>query len=242
MRQEINKLFKSATFDAQHWTEDQKNEKFEEMFDEILTKAQQEFPARDVAAKIVKVYQNSNVIKTRQIEMYQNAELVFETHPNGDIDTNPSTFSNLITKMSNFYSNMIGKKSRQNLVDSCLEKIFTIVSCIVAGKLCYDDSVVSNVICDVDAAITEHNISLNSDVQLMHIYGQKLIIDRMQRIEKKWEAENSVFAKLQQRKNKEAMRHYFMIVSTGVEKTKLFAATLTSTLKTIIYSGKKIFF
>jgi hypothetical protein len=93
----------------------------------------------------------------------------------------------------------------------------------------------------VDAAITEHNVSLNSDVQMMHIYGQKLIIDLMQQIEKKWEAENSVFAKLQQRENKEAMRHYFMMVSTGVEKTKLFAETLTSTLKTSIHSGKDFF-
>jgi hypothetical protein len=173
--------------------------------------------------------------------MYQNAELVFETHQNGDTDTRPSIFSNLIAKMSNFYSNMIGKKSRQNFVDSCLEKIFIIVNCIAAGKLCYDDSIVSNVICDVDAAITEHNVSLNSDVQMMHIYGQKLIIDLMQQIEKKWEAENSVFAKLQQRENKEAMRHYFMMVSTGVEKTKLFAETLTSTLKTSIHSGKDFF-
>jgi hypothetical protein len=112
-----------------------------------------------------------------------------------------------------------------------------IVGRVAAGKLCYDDSVVSNVICDVDAVITEHNVSLNSDVQLLHIYGQVLIIDVMQQIEERWKAENSVFAKLQQRKNKEAMRHYFMMVSTGVEKTKLFAATLTSAMKTIVHSG-----
>ena len=167
--------------------------------------------------------------------MSRTTGLVCETRQNKD--PNPSILSNLKMKLTNFYSKMIGKKSRQNVVDQCLEKIPVIVGRITAGKLCYDDSVVSNVICDVDAVITEHNVSLNSDVQLMHIYGQVLIINLMQQIEERWEADNSVFAKLQQRKNKEAMRHYFMMVSTGVEKTKLFAATLTSAMKTIVHSG-----
>lgn len=57
-------------------------------------------------------------------------------------------------------------------------------------------------------------------------------------IGREWEAENSVLAKL--KRNKEAMREYFMMVSQGVEKTKLFAATMANALKSVLMSGKCI--
>ena len=105
-----------------------------------MNEAQEQFPLKDIGAKVKKVYQNSNVIRTRQIE---------------------------ITR--------------------------------------------------VDAAITSHNISENSEVQIMHSYGHSLIVALMEKIEAEWEAENSVYAKL--KSNKESMREYFIMVSQGVEKT-----------------------
>jgi hypothetical protein len=57
----------------------------------------------------------------------------------------------------------------------------------------------------------------------------------MQVIEKKWETENSVSAKLES--SKEIMRKYFVMVSQGVKTTQLFAATMAVTLENVITSG-----
>jgi hypothetical protein len=53
-----------------------------------------------------------------------------------------------------------------------------------------------------------------------------------------WEAENSVLAKL--KRNKEDMHEYFMMVSQGAEKIKLFLATLANALKSILMLGNYI--
>jgi hypothetical protein len=101
--------------------------------------------------------------------------------------------------------------------------------------MCYDDSIVYNVISDVDAVITSKNISSYSEVLAMHNYGQTLIVELMQYIEKEWEAENSVFAKL--KADKECMREYFVMVSQGLENSKLFVATMERTLEKVAVSG-----
>ena len=54
------------------WTEPKKNEKFEKIFNSIVDEAQEQFPPKDIGAKVKKVYQNSNVIRTRQIEIKPN--------------------------------------------------------------------------------------------------------------------------------------------------------------------------
>jgi hypothetical protein len=60
----------------------------------------------------------------------------------------------------------------------------------------------------------------------------------MERIEETWEKENSVPAKLEL--DKEIMRQYFMMVSQGVAKTILFAATMATRLEINIFSGMQI--
>ena len=123
-------------------------------------------------------------------------------------------------------------------MDLCYKSIDRKINRIAAGKMCYDDSIIYNVISDVDAIITSNNISANSEVEKMHIHGQKLISKLMQNIEKEWEYENSVYAKL--KANKERMLEYFVMVSQGVEKTKLFAATMAYTLDNVIVSGNQM--
>lgn len=246
MRQRINELFK---LDMQAGQNDERNQIFEDIFNNILIEARQEYPPKDIPAEIVKVYQNSNLIKKRQIEINPTADLAYcekhqentrdEKHQEKDLssNSNPSFLWNTKKYFDMLYSKVLGKNCHQNAIGSCLDRIRLIVNEIASGKLRYDDSVVSNVICDVDAAITEHNVSLNSEVHLMHTYGQVLIIDLMQQIETRWEVENSVFAKLQQRTVKADLHHYFMMVSRGLDKTKLFAATLASALETAVISG-----
>jgi hypothetical protein len=87
----------------------------------------------------------------------------------------------------------------------------------------------------VDSTIISYNFIENSEVQMMHFYGRTLIVQLMQKIEEKWEAENSVFAKF--KSSKETMHQYFMMASQGMEKTKLFVATMANTLESVIISG-----
>jgi hypothetical protein len=121
-------------------------------------------------------------------------------------------------------------------IEKCLKYAITISNSVARHNQCYDDSIISKFIYDVDAAITSLNISDNSKVRMIHIYGQKKITDVMETIGREWDEENSVLAKL--KRNKEAMREYFMMVSQGVEKTKLFAATMANALKSVLMSGK----
>ena len=60
----------------------------------------------------------------------------------------------------------------------------------------------------------------------------------MENIERKWERENSVPAKLES--DKDIMRQYFMMVSQGVAKTILFAATMATKLEISIFLGMQI--
>ena len=71
----------------------------------------------------------------------------------------------------------------------------------------------------------------------MHQYGMTLIVDLMQKIQTKWERENSVPAKLES--DKEILRQYFTMVSQGVAKTILFAKTMAATLEKNILPGTK---
>jgi hypothetical protein len=236
MREEINELFKSTNLNVSEWTEKDKNKKFDEMFARILLEVQQHFPPKDIPEEIKKVYQNSNVIKTRQIEMMAVAG-DGQSHVDGrTCDGNPT----LLEKMGMKFSQLLNLKSTEkkitrNAIDSCYESVYAIVNRIAAGKMCYDDSIVYNVISDVDAVITSKNISSYSEVLAMHNYGQTLIVELMQYIEKEWEAENSVFAKL--KADKECMREYFVMVSQGLENSKLFVATMERTLEKVAVSG-----
>ncbi|XP_046636048.1 uncharacterized protein LOC124314746 [Daphnia pulicaria] len=69
----------------------------------------------------------------------------------------------------------------------------------------------------------------------MHNHGMRLIFKLMKETEKEWEKQNSVPAKLES--NEAILRKYFMMVSQGVEKTQLFAATMANTLENVIFSA-----
>ena len=247
-RHEINELFKSSNSNVPKWTEQSKNKKFEEMFEIILDEAKEEFPPKDVPAEIRKVYQNSNVIRTRQIEIKSTDYT--EPTANGQSQSNlPDKKDDKVSWFSyNFFkyfkrpfsslpinNTNEAEKKNQNSINLCFQSVHDTVSRIAAGKLCYDDSIINNVIHGVDSTIKTYNLTENSIVQNMHAYGMVLIVDLMQKIEKQWEKENSVSAKLES--NKEIMRKYFVMVSQGVAKTKLFAATMAAILEKSIISG-----
>jgi hypothetical protein len=127
------------------------------------------------------------------------------------------------------------EQEQENRNNLCFESVLATVNRIASGKLCYDDSIISDVICEVDLAIKKCKLIENSEVQFMHVCGMKHIVHLMQVIEKKWETENSVSAKLES--SKEIMRKYFVMVSQGVKTTQLFAATMAVTLENVITSG-----
>jgi hypothetical protein len=126
-------------------------------------------------------------------------------------------------------------RKNPNAVEKCLKSVDTIVNQIAASQQCYDGSIISNFIYEVDASINLHKVSTNSEVRKIHIFAQKKITDIMEIIGREWDEENSVLAKL--KRNKEDLYEYFMMVSQGAEKTKLFAVTMANALKRVLMSG-----
>ena len=205
MLKEIYQLFKSSA--STESTEYEKNVKFEEMFESILN-------------EIDRVYQNSSVILYRQIELTSHTKNGHET----------SFFADLLAKLDT------EKEAKKlNKIYCCQTEVRATVNRIATGKLCYDDSIISEVIRSVDSKIKEHELAENSLVEEMHQYGKTLIVDLMQKIQTEWEKENSVPAKLDS--NKEILRKHFVMVSQDVAKTQLFAATMANTLDNFIISG-----
>jgi hypothetical protein len=88
----------------------------------------------------------------------------------------------------------------------------------------------------VDEEIKKYNITERSKIEELNDYGMRLIINLMENIEREWERENSVPAKLES--NKEILRNHFMMVSEGVVKTKLFASNMAAILEKNIKQGK----
>jgi hypothetical protein len=198
------------------------------MFDKLLTEAKNEFPRKEVPAEIKKVYQNSPMIKKRQIQINWNLEV---KRSQGFIitvgDIKKQFFSLFETEK---------EKKKKNSVNLCADSVDNTIKRITNGKLCYSDSIISEMIRSVDEEIKKYKIEENSKVQELHEYGMRLIINLMENIEKEWERENSVPAKLEF--NKEILRNHFMNVSEGVAKTKLFASNIAATLKKNINPGK----
>ena len=242
MRKEIVVLFKSKKEKENtcQWNLAQMDELFDKMFEKMLARARQQFPPlNDVTAAIEEVYRNSNVIKKRQIEINVHQDLrEIILQPESEEQTESQM--NIFSFFKRFFVKNFSKTTRKKRtevnpnVDNCFAAVAILVDRIVVGKLCYDDNIVSSFICQVDDIISAQGVSLNSEVQMVHTYGRVLITDRVNLIQKNWEAENSVYAKLQQPANKEAMYCYFKMVSQGVKKTKLFTSTMANILKNVL--------
>jgi hypothetical protein len=237
MRTAINQLFKSST---NSWTEEEKENKFNELFKDILAEAEKEFPPKDVRQEITKVYQESPTIKSRKIEIKRWDDEPIEAYQSKkEEDKKSNWISNLkiqwqwVTKI--FNKSKMKKEKEEEEFYKCAASVYDAVHRIAAGKLCYDASIISNVIREVDSTITAHKLTENTVATIMHNHGMRLIFNLMEKTEKEWRLQNSVPAKLES--NERILRNYFMMVSQGVEKTQLFAATMANTLENVILSG-----
>jgi hypothetical protein len=241
MRTKVNELFKSPTNSC--WTEDKKNKTFEEMFRSILSEAENEFPPKDVRKEITKVYQESIVIKKGQIKINWDVEPT-ETNQSKKEEDKKSWISNLVVQLingiTNWFKNSQSKAEKEKEFSNCAASVYDTVHRTAAGKSCYGDSIISSVIREVDTTIKAHKLTeKNTVATIMHNHGMRLIFNLMEKTEKEWRKQNSVPAKL--KSNKTILRKYFMMVSQGVEKTQLFAATMANTLENVILSGNNCY-
>ena len=235
MRREIGQMFKSSN--AAEWTETEKNQKFRAIYKKILANAQERFPSKDVAEEIKKVYQSSNVILGRSIEIdNQRDKLSCENFIVAQMSSNKrkgdSKMSWLMLQAKRHFRHVgdFSEKFNRNIVN-IFDAVYKLINNLIVGKKCYDDSIVSEVIDQTDDIITSNGLSANTRVQITHTYGRILITKLMKDIQQKWEAENSVYAKLKQKNTKDVMRQYYLMVSHGLQTTKLFANQMSSVLK-----------
>jgi hypothetical protein len=168
MRKEIHHFFKSYSTISNNfkWTDVEKNKKFEQLYYNMLVDVHKQFPSKDIKAEVLNVYQNSPTIKNRKIDMKL-------------YDADSSFFSKMKQICFDFFSSASQKKNLSP-IEKCLKYAITISNSVARHNQCYDDSIISKFIYDVDAAITSLNISDNSKVRMIHIYGQKKITDVME--------------------------------------------------------------
>jgi hypothetical protein len=127
------------------------------------------------------------------------------------------------------------EKKNQNPINLCVDSVKDTVKRIAAGTLCYDNSIVFHIICEINSKLREYQLVDHSVVQSMFQCGMVLTVHLMENIQQEWEKENSVPAKLES--NKENLRKNFMAVSKGVAKTKLFASNMADILEEQIIPG-----
>jgi hypothetical protein len=232
MRQEINEFFELP---KSEWENGSKlDEKFEDIFGKKLREIKEEFPPSNVKTEVVKVYRDHFAIYNRKIKIcacdgtaVDYRSLHWGIQKNDWTRWVPSIFKTGRNDIPN---------TRQEAIHSCVESIGAIVFRAVTGKMCYDNSIVSNVIYAVNAVITQNNVTTdNTEVEKMHNYALLLIVELMQVIQKEWEAKNSVYAKFESSKG--SMRNYFDLVSKGAAKTKIFSSTMANTLSDVAFSG-----
>jgi hypothetical protein len=223
VRQEINAFFKSSTNSkVTEWKSDEKNKKFEEMFKKFLDEAKKEFPTTDVQREIKKVFQNSNVIKKKQIEINWTDQLLRE--PNLPVGKNKEDQKSSGFQPSDYLKRHFPRlfndngnereKEKQNSINMCADSVNDAVNRIAAGTLCYDNSIVSHIIREIDSKLREYQLDDHSVVQNMFQHGMGLTVNLMKKVQDQWEKENSVPAKLES--NKENLRWHFMLVSKCV--------------------------
>jgi hypothetical protein len=230
MRQEINRFFKNSK--VTDWQESEKIKKFEEMFKRYLDGAKKEFPTTNVQSEIKKVFQNSSVINEKQIEINWTEKLIFESKLQADNEDKKSSgwFSRILYGKGNDK-----EKKNQNPINLCVDSVKDTVKRIAAGTLCYDNSIVFHIICEINSKLREYQLVDHSVVQSMFQCGMVLTVHLMENIQQEWEKENSVPAKLES--IKENLRKNFMAVSKGVAKTKLFASNMADILEDQIIPG-----
>jgi hypothetical protein len=236
VRQEINAFFKNSK--VTDWKESEKNKKFEEMFKRYLDEAKKEFPTTDVQREIKQVCQNSSVIKNKQIEINWTDTLLIVPYRKNKEDKKSSGWIEYLKRRFSALLNDNGnerEKKKQNSIIKCYDSVNDAVNRIAAETLCYNNSIVSHVISEINSKLLEHHLSENSVVQNMFQYGMELTVHLMKKVQDQWEKENSVPAKLES--NKEILRKNFMMVSNGVTKTRLFASNMADILEEQIIPG-----
>jgi hypothetical protein len=238
MRKEINTFFKSPkNSTVTNWKESEKMKKFEEMFKRYLDEAKKEFPITDVKGEVKKVFQNSSVINKNKIEMNWTDTLFIEPNLLAGKNKEDKVLDVLKRQFSRlFYDNGSEKEKRkQNSFIKCADSVNDAVKRIAVATLCYDNSIVSHIIREIDSKLRTHHLDDHSVVQGMFQYGMELTVHLMENIQDQWENGNSVPVKLES--NKEILRKNFMMVSNGVAKTRLFTSNMADILEEQIIPG-----
>jgi hypothetical protein len=241
MRQEINEFFKLPKTE---WNVELKlNEKFEYIFRQKLSEIREEYPEINVANKVMCVYQENSRIRNRKMKynlVYDSSALEYRIKHWENLKIGSELvqwFAAGISKLTCFVK---GEKKKnldvkEAAVCYCLESVDRIVENIATGKMCYDDSIVTNFIFKVDDVIKKHSVTDNTDIEKLHKYALLLIVEILVEIQNQWETSNSVYAKF--KCSEGIMRNYFDLVSKGAAKTKIFSSTMAKTLSYVFVPG-----
>ena len=236
MRLSIRELFTDD--EAKRWSEEKKNHEFDQLFQNVLAKAEEDYPPILVKESVNQVYFKNNDIKALQINLYNHYTVEdvmtdLETVTTKLIDQLIRSEARhfILLKMGHRWQNR-EKNPRKMLLEIFLE----ILKC-VQYEHAYMDQIVDNII-DITLKITKRYQSepyvYLYDIEYAHILAKALAIRCLERRQKDWESVNSVSAKLRHPSTKQEMKAYFNAVSQGIVATELLVNSLTANLQNIL--------
>ncbi|EFX76004.1 hypothetical protein DAPPUDRAFT_322836 [Daphnia pulex] len=143
MRQEINEFFELP---KSEWENGSKlDEKFEDIFGKKLREIKEEFPPSNVKTEVLKVYRDHFAIYNRKIKKCACDGTAVDYRSLHWGIRKSEDWTRWIPSIFKTGRNHI-PNTRQEAIHSCVESIGAIVFRAVTGKMCYDNSIVSNVI------------------------------------------------------------------------------------------------
>ena len=237
MRQFIRDMF--ADEESGICAEEEKRLLFSELFEKILTETQQYFPSVNVINCIDNVYKNSVPMRTLQIDLF-NKETIFKVEKeinqifgNSNATADGSILKSIQSAISSSISYLWSNNQQQSRQQKLDEEILREIVSYLQHAETYMDTFVDKVI-DLTIKITKKLRCRNQEVQHAHIFAKLLVTQILAEIQKKWENENSVSAKLNSKSTRQEMTAYFDSVSQGIQATELLVKTLSTNLLQIL--------
>ena len=235
LRLQIREMFNNV--DNQSLSEHEKNETFNQLFNQFLAYAEYGYPALDVGKRVEEVYINNSRMKMLQIELLHKetvAKVKSEiSYLSGTPKPNDSIFKRMEKVFSSGVNFFFNSNQSANIHHEAKQALWnSIVNCTQQAET-YMDPLVDQVI-NITILITNQYGFHHKEIQYAHIFAKTLVTILLEDKQRQWESRNSVAAKLGLPSTKQEMKTYFDSVSQGIEATELLVETLGTNLQNIL--------
>ena len=235
MRRRIRDIFQDKN--SRNLTRKEKDDLFQELYVEILDRAQETQPIVSVGDRVNQVFRKNPLIQRLNNEVFDamaelKADELIDKIKNQRLKGgHTADTSRVISKLINLFiwSNPDERKSF-----IVYEDLYNQITGWLQDKQCYVDSVIDEVINITQSVVIDRQFTYHKQIKKAFIFAKQLAIRYMTEIQSEWERKNSVYAKLNQPECRNEIWTYFEEASQGVVDTQLFFVMLKSNFEKIL--------